>query len=493
MSSESTNSYESSGSVLVCCSSPELRLYIQKALAVAQLESRTLTNLQEVRDFLGEDSNFDGILVELEDPLPEASRKVLKKFCEDFDSLSVLAIAPNPTADLVRDAMRCGVVDFFTNPFQTRELGESILQAIESDKKVASLSANVKEKVSSEAPSSEKAPVPKEEPASLESPTLDSEEPQHSAIITKNASMERVLQIIDTVAPTDSTVLVEGESGTGKELIARRIHRQSLRCDGPFIEVHCGAIPPNLLESELFGHERGSFTGAVSRQVGLFEIANGGTIFLDEIAEMNLDMQVKLLRVLQERTFRRIGGKSNLQTNVRVVAATNRDLKVEVESKRFRADLYYRLNVISLKVPALQERLEDIPHLVEFFADRFHTEKNLPQKSFHSESLAKLQKVRWVGNVRELENAVERLLLLSPGDVIQAEDVEINLEVSGSSPIDQGSESFDPSLTLDEVKSIHISNVLKANNGNKMKSARILGINIKTLYNLIQRLKIPVE
>lgn len=480
--------------LLVCCPSPELRLYIQKALAVADLESRTLTSLQEARDYLGEDSAFGGILVELEDPLPEGQIKVLKRFCSDFRHLPVMVIAPGPSPELVRDAMRCGVVDFLTNPFATTELAESVREAlcqpptVEAAREKGDAPGSSTPTAGNGSPSR---PVPREEPAVTSRPD-PVDEPVGSTIITRNPAMGRVLEVVSTVAPTDSTVLIEGESGTGKELVAKRIHRESRRSEGPFIEVHCGAIPPNLLESELFGHERGSFTGAVSRQVGLFEVANRGTIFLDEIAEMNLDMQVKLLRVLQERTFRRIGGQTNLQTDVRVVAATNRDLKGEVEARRFRADLYYRLNVISLKVPPLGERLEDIPHLVEFFAERFFREKGLPEKRFDVNSLARLQRLRWVGNVRELENVVERLLLLSRGDVVLPEDIDSNLEVTPHVAPEVAA-GLDPSLTLDEVKSLHIVNVLKANNGNKMKSARILGINIKTLYNLIQRLKIPID
>ena len=223
------------------------------------------------------------------------------------------------------------------------------------------------------------------------------------------------------------------------------------------------------------------------RQVGLFEIADRGTIFLDEIGEMGLDMQVKLLRVLQNQEFRRIGGSQTVKVDVRVIAATNKDLKAEVEKGRFRPDLFYRLNVIALEVPPLRERLEEVPDLVESFQGRLQREKGLTVKPFQPEAVARLQKCRWLGNVRELENAVERLILLAQGPEVTASDVEEHL--ADRAPLDS---PFAPTLTLDEVKRIHIAGVLKANGGNKMRTARALGINVKTLYNLIRSLDIPV-
>ena len=460
-------------SVLVVSHSPELRVYIQKGMAVGDLESSTVTDLGEARDLLCSDSTFGIVVVELEDPLSEGSSKALSVFCRDFHHLDIVGIAPNPSPELVRDALRIGLRDFLTDPFDARSIADAVTREPQPGPQGAPGRPGGAE--------SEKGrPPEKTETLRARGSTRE--------IITANPKMTRLLAVVDKVAPTDSTVLIEGESGTGKELIARRIHSLSRRDGRPFVEVHCGAIPANLLESELFGHEKGSFTGAVSRQIGLFEAADRGTIFLDEIAEMDLDMQVKLLRVLQEQTFRRIGGKNPVKVNVRVIAATNRDLKTEVENKRFRADLYYRINVISVEMVPLRERIEDIEELVTWFAQRFHREKGLPLKTFAPETIQRMMQLRWVGNVRELENLVERLLLLSSGDVVEPGDlVEYHTEVINDVP----SEPLDPRLTLDDVKKIHIANVLKANEGNKMKSARMLGINIKTLYNLIQRLDIP--
>jgi DNA-binding NtrC family response regulator len=487
------------GQVLLVCQSPELRLYIQKGLSQAELEFYSIETLAQARELLGAGSPaaaFEVVLAEIPEPLPDGQARALGELCRDFPQVWVLAIAPKPSAELVRQAMVLGVRDFLTNPFQRAEIGAAAKDAVarcRAARPSAPPCAVVQGGRDAAAPEREAAPDAAEA-GDAGSPTRrrsggGAEAPAAlDDFITCNDRMRRVLEIIDRVAPTNSTVLIEGESGTGKELIARRIHHLSNRAGGPFIEVNCGAIPPNLLESQLFGHEKGSFTGAFARQMGLFEIADSGTIFLDEIAEMNLEMQVKLLRVLQERSFRRIGGKQSIQVDVRVVAATNRELKSEVEASRFRADLFYRLNVISLSIPPLRDRLEDIPRLVEFFAERFHRDKGLARKRFHPEAYLRLQKKRWVGNVRELENTVERLVLLSSGEEVCPEDLEDQAE-----PADLPAQSaFAPTLTLDEVKKLHIASVLQANGGNKMKTARILGINVKTLYNLIQRLGIQV-
>ncbi|MBI4584388.1 MAG: sigma-54-dependent Fis family transcriptional regulator [Planctomycetes bacterium] len=471
---------ESPVRVLVVCRSPELRIYIQKGLAHGNLDSYTVTSLEEAGQLLESESPFQAVLVELDDPLPDDSAAQLNRFCKNLAPLPVIAVTPKPSPELVRDAMVRGVRDFLTNPFDRRSIAEGVIKAIpKPGQNGEAASGREPQEVRPAAPGERSQPEARKKRASSGGGTI---------IITKNPKMLRILEILDRVGPTDATVLIQGESGTGKEIIAKRIHSLGKRANGPFVEVNCGAIPANLLESQLFGHEKGSFTGAVHRQVGLFEIANQGTIFLDEIAEMSLDMQVKLLRVLQERSFRRIGGSQSLQVDVRVIAATNRDLDCEVEQDRFRADLFYRLNVISVSLPPLRDRLEDIPELVEYFCERLHREKELPRKRFHPDALKQLQQIRWVGNVRELENVVERLVLLSPSVEIGPADLKEHNPVS-SATIDS---PFVPTMALDEVKKIHISNVLRENAGNKMKTARVLGINVKTLYNLIDRLGIQV-
>jgi transcriptional regulator with GAF, ATPase, and Fis domain len=231
-------------------------------------------------------------------------------------------------------------------------------------------------------------------------------------IVGTSAALQRVLSLVSKVAPTDASVLITGETGTGKELVARAIHRRSQRSSKPFVSVNCAAIPRDLIASELFGHEKGSFTGAVQRRVGRFELADGGTIFLDEVGELPKETQIALLRVLQEREFERVGGTRSIQTNVRVVAATNRDLRAAIAAGTFRSDLFYRLNVFPLEVPPLRDRREDIPELVEYFIDRCANNVGKNITGINNKSLALLQSYPWPGNIRELQNVIERSVIL---------------------------------------------------------------------------------
>ncbi|MEJ2032086.1 MAG: sigma-54 dependent transcriptional regulator [Deltaproteobacteria bacterium] len=242
-------------------------------------------------------------------------------------------------------------------------------------------------------------------------------------IIGKNKRMQQIYTLIEKVAPTPATVLISGESGTGKELVARAIHFNSSRKEAPFISVNCAALPEALLESELFGHEKGAFTGAVALRKGRFELADTGTLFLDEVAEMPLSLQSKLLRVLQERTFERVGGSLTLNVDVRILTATNRDLKEEVEKGTFREDLYYRLNVLHIQLPPLRDRLDDLPLLAAHFVKKFATQLNRPGLQISPDALRYLAGLPWEGNVRELENVIERAAILASGDTIEVEDV----------------------------------------------------------------------
>ncbi len=247
------------------------------------------------------------------------------------------------------------------------------------------------------------------------------------AIIGENSSLAQVFKMLDKVAPTDSTVLVTGESGTGKELLVRELHNRSLRAQKPFIPINCGAIPKDLLESELFGHEKGSFTGAMSTKLGRFEVAEGGTIFLDEIGEMDMSLQVKILRVLQEKEIERVGGAGPRKVDVRIVAATNRDLEKEVEQGRFREDLYYRLNVIPIHLPPLRERQADIPLFIKHFLGHFCSKKNRPVLKLSEEAQRIFLAYQWYGNVRELENFMERLSILVDGNTIEISDIPVKI------------------------------------------------------------------
>jgi formate hydrogenlyase transcriptional activator len=304
-------------------------------------------------------------------------------------------------------------------------------------------------------------------------------------IVGESRSLRHALEQVEIVAPTDATVLVLGETGTGKELIARAIHERSSRRDRPFVKINCAAIPSGLLESELFGHERGAFTSAVTQKIGRFEVANGGTLFLDEVGEIPLELQPKLLRVLQEQEFERLGGARTIKVDVRLVAATNRDLAEMVEAQRFRDDLYYRLNVFPVTVPPLRERPEDIEALVRHFVGRFARRMNRRIEVIPTETLDALRRHPWPGNVRELENLIQRAVILSPGRQLVVPPGQ--LEQPCFRPAHNGSG------TLEGIKRAHIMRVLEETNwmlGGPRGAAARLGLKRTTLQSLLKRLRI---
>ena len=294
-------------------------------------------------------------------------------------------------------------------------------------------------------------------------------------IIAKSSKMQRVIEVIKVVAKSNATVLITGESGTGKELVARALHSQSHRHNKPFIAISCAALPESLLESELFGHEKGSFTGAYAQKKGKFEFANGGTLFLDEVGEMSANIQVHLLRVLEEKEFTRVGGNEPIRVDVRVISATNKDLRKAIEKQEFREDLYYRLNVVNIELPPLRERKEDIPLLAEHFLHKFAMENRKEVTEFSPEAIEFLLDYDWPGNVRELENAIERAIILSKDSPITTADLpQENLSLVGSASIGKN---------LKEVEKSHILNVLRETSENYSEAARILGVSRMTLYN----------
>jgi DNA-binding NtrC family response regulator len=315
-------------------------------------------------------------------------------------------------------------------------------------------------------------------------------------LIGDSEPWRRLMQTVDAVAPTRATVLLEGESGTGKELVSRAIHDLSPRVDGPYVSVNCAALPEGLVESTLFGHEKGAFTGATARTAGAFERAHGGTLLLDEISEMRLDLQSKLLRVIQEQEFERVGGAQMVKVDVRLIATTNRDLKGEVDAGRFRADLYYRLNVVRLRTPALRDRVEDIHRLARHFIQRSAEHLELDPPALPPETLAVLQAYSWPGNVRELSNAVERAVILSRSGVLQPSDFQSHLDPAsvGSSEARQGevqppeesprpAAEAEPPFDLDSLERRAILRALEATGGNRARAAKLLGISERTLRN----------
>ncbi len=293
---------------------------------------------------------------------------------------------------------------------------------------------------------------------------------------------------IEAVALSSSRVLITGESGVGKELVARLIHEKSPRAKGPFVEVNCAAIPQELIESELFGHEKGSFTGAYERKKGKFELANSGTLFLDEVGDMSLQTQAKVLRVIETQEFQRVGGSKNIKVDVRIIAATNKDLREEVKEGRFREDLYYRLNVIPLHVPPLRERKEDIPMLVDFFLEEISREHGRPKKGITERALKVLQEYDWPGNVRELKNIIERMVIMTPGDTITDKDITF---------YELGKKDYFSIPTLKEAKEAferdYIIKKLQENNFNISKTAEVLQIERSNLHRKIRAYGISIK
>jgi DNA-binding NtrC family response regulator len=304
-------------------------------------------------------------------------------------------------------------------------------------------------------------------------------------LLSKSPKMEVVFELARTAAKSNSTVLILGESGTGKELLARAIHAESPRCDGPFVGVSCAALTESLLESELFGHEKGAFTGAVGSARGKFEIAAGGTLFLDEIGDISSKLQLDLLRVLDAREFRRVGGSQLIKTDVRIIAATNRDLRKLAESGSFREDLYYRLNVIPVTLPPLRERKEDIPLLTEHFLAGFRVEMQKPLEGVSTDALEVLMAYDWPGNVRELRNVLERGAVMARGPILTPLELELPPPASGGGP-----PSAEVGDSLREVERRHIETTLKQQGWNITRSAKALGIDRVTLYNKIKRYQI---
>ena len=360
--------------------------------------------------------------------------------------LAVILLTAFGSIDQAVAAMKDGADDFITKPVDLDQLElriEKALKAHRLESEVKHLKAQLDEKYGM------------------------------NGIVGNSPAMQKVFRMIRQAAPTDATVLIQGPSGTGKELVARAIHNLSNRSKGPFVAVEFAAISPNLLESEMFGHEKGAFTGAVSRRIGRFEAANHGTIFLDEISEMPLELQVKLLRVLQEREFQRVGSNETVKCDIRIVAATNRDLAAYVKEGKFREDLYYRLNVIDMRLPALKERTGDVPLLVNRYLREFGG------KSVSSDAMRLLEAYQWPGNVRELRNAVEKMCVLSSSGEIGVDDVPD--EMKRDVPM-----TLSVSGTLGETEKAKILAVLEEVGGNRTKAAERLGISRRTIYRKLE-------
>jgi DNA-binding NtrC family response regulator len=339
------------------------------------------------------EKNYDVVLCDIKMPGMDGM-EVLDKIKTSLNDAQVIMITGHGTVDTAVEAIKKGAYDFIEKPLDLNRLMITIRNAMDKTMLITETKA-LKKRVS-----------------------------QKYRMVGDSSSMERVREMIDRVAPTDARVLITGSNGTGKELVARQLHEKSNRSSMPFIEVNCAAIPSELIESELFGHEKGSFTSAHKQRKGKFEQANGGTLFLDEIGDMSLSAQAKVLRALQENKINRVGGDKDIDVDVRIIAATNKNMREEIEEKRFREDLYHRISVIIIHVPSLNERIDDIPDLADHFVRQVCGEMGLPEKSISEDAIEELKKVNWTGNIREFRNVIERLVILCSNE-ITGQDVRI--------------------------------------------------------------------
>jgi len=372
----------------------------------------------------------------------------------------IVVVTGQGSMDAAISAMRAGAYDFLTKPIDAKVLGLSVARAAQHHR----LNSEVKRL-------REAAVVPSAD----------------GLFVGESSSMKRVAELISRVAQSDASVLIHGETGTGKELVARALHAASARAQGPFVAINCAAVPANLLESELFGHARGAFTDAKQQRQGLFVQASGGTLFLDEIGEMPLEMQAKLLRALQERRVRPVGSNVEVEFDARMVAATHRDLDVDVEKKRFREDLFYRINVVKIDVPPLRERGSDVLQLASFFLRKFAERSGRGKLSLSPQAAERILSYNWAGNVRELENAMERATALARLDQITVEDLPERVRSYRADRFVLSADDPKEVLSLEEIERRYIYRVIKILGGNKARAAELLGLDRRTLYRRLEK------
>ena len=380
-----------------------------------------------------------------------SGEEVLQKITSEIPGLPVIVLTGHGSIDSAVSAMHSGAYDFLTKPLNLEHLSLVVKRALK-NRELQIQNKQLQEEISKSKP--------------------------FESIIGKSAEMQKIYQMIQKVAGSKASVLITGESGVGKELVAHAIHNLSPRKNNPLVIVNCSALSESLLESELFGHEKGAFTGAAARKRGRFELANGGTIFLDEIGEINQSIQVKILRVLQDKRFERVGGEETLEVDVRVIAATNRDLEEEIKKGNFREDLFYRLNVIHIHVPPLRDRKDDIPLLINEFMQEFAKENGKNIKNIDNHARAALYKYNWPGNIRQLKNCMESAVVMCSSDTITLNDLPPTIKSESSA----NSMQIPFGVTLEEAEKIIIQQTLAQNQGNKSKTAEVLGIGRKTLH-----------
>ncbi|MFP4204924.1 MAG: sigma-54-dependent transcriptional regulator [Spirochaetaceae bacterium] len=438
--------------VLIVDDEKNIRQGLGKALEMDGHHVLLAEDGQEALDIIHEEE-VDLIIADLR--MPRLSgEELLRRVVDQWPTIPVIILTGHGTIETAVQAMRDGAFDFLTKPVNLDRLSLLVRRAL-STRELVMQHHRMQEE-------------------------LDNQR-RFSNIIGKSSAMHRIFDVVRQVAPTKASVMITGESGVGKELVADALHNLSDRRDKPFIKVHCAALSETLLESELFGHEKGSFTGAVARKRGRFELAHMGSIFLDEIGEISQNVQIKILRVLQEKKFERVGGEETIEVDTRIISATNKDLKAEIERGTFREDLYYRLNVVNIDIPPLRERKEDIPLLVSAFIKEFAQENNKPVEGIDHKANALLYNYSWPGNVRELRNCIESALVMCKGTIITPDDLPPSItESSGSNDI-----RIPVGSTLAEAEREIIRSTLNAHNGNKSRTAEVLGIGRKTLHRKI--------
>jgi two-component system, NtrC family, response regulator AtoC len=445
------------GRVLVADDEKNMRWVLAQALEAEDFEVVQAVDGKEALAAIAE-AEPDLMVLDHRMPRPDGM-EVLRRLRASGSTFPIIMLTAHGNVEQAVEAMKAGANEYLTKPFDLEELKIAIEKAL----KMRGLAAEV-ERLREE---------------------LDREYDVEGIVAAEPRMME-VIENIRKVAPTNATVVIYGESGTGKELVARAIHQLSDRSDRPFVSVSAGALPETLLESELFGYEKGAFTGAVTAKPGRFELANGGTIFLDEIGDITPGVQVKLLRVLQERRFERLGGTRSIDVDVRVVAATNRDLQQLIADGDFREDLFYRLNVVPVTLPPLRSRMSDIPLLVAHFLEKY----NAGAKKISTEAMEALATYQWPGNIRELENTIERIVILSQGEELGVGDLpmEIRLNSGVCTPASSDFTLPDEGIDLEEVELDLVRQALSRTGGSAPKAAKLLGLTAKTLEARMQRL-----
>ena len=398
-----------------------------------------------------EKGGIDLVITDLRmDGIP--GEEVVRRVTTEHPGIPIIVLTGHGSIEDATAAIKAGAYDFLTKPLDLDHLNHIVKNALKG-REQQKIITELQEKIKNGGNSA-------------------------SDMIGKSAELNKVKELISKAAPSKANVLITGESGVGKELVAKSIHEQSPRKDKPFVIVHCAALSETLLESELFGYEKGAFTGADTQHKGRFEVADGGTIFLDEIGEINQATQIKLLRVIQEKSFERVGGTQSINVDVRIVAATNRNLEEEVHAGHFREDLFYRLNVVRIPMPPLRERKDDIPLLLHAFLREFNIENEKNITGFDNRAKSAILKYSWPGNIRELKNCVESAVVMCTGDEIKIEDLPASVREKG----EEKSITIPIGMSLDEAEMVIIQENLAACNGNKSKCAEILGIGRKTLH-----------